>query len=110
MSDLPFVRLADIDYLGSLASGKTLRKTGRLDLHHPSLLRNRLRTVAESVVVNELGYLTRPARRALGIGPDFNRAECHCQRIDGEQPADERLAQTEQHLDGFGRLNGSNQP
>src|SRR6266545_2182624 len=44
------------------------------------------------------------AHRALGIPAQLDFAEAHAERIVGQEPPDEGLADPEQELDGLGRL------
>src|SRR5262249_57036419 len=49
----------------------------------------------------------RPAQRALGIAAQPDLAEAHAERVVGEEPADQRLTDTQHQLDGLRRLNRS---
>src|SRR5438093_4633437 len=44
------------------------------------------------------------AQRALGIPPQFHNAEVHCERVEQQQTADERVADLEDLLDDLDRL------
>src|SRR5206468_8093955 len=47
------------------------------------------------------------AHRALRIAPKLDLAEAHAEGVVGQEPADQRLADAKQHLDGLGRLHHS---
>ena len=66
--------------------------------------------LAELVVVDQLGDLSRAARGTFRILLNRERAERHRHRVDRQQLADERLAQAEKQLDCFGGLDGSDEP
>ena len=51
----------------------------------------------------------RAAGRAIGILAQLEFAELHVQRIDQQQPADQRLAFAQNQLDDFGRLHHADQ-
>ena len=52
----------------------------------------------------------RSAGRAIGILAQLEFAELHVQRIDQQQPADQRLALAQNQLDDFGGLHHADQP
>src|ERR1051326_7108457 len=49
------------------------------------------------------------ADRAIRIFSDLQLAELHCQRVEQNQPSDQRVSFSEDQLDGFRRLHGSYQ-
>ncbi len=66
---------------------------------------------AELLVVDELGDGgVEAADRALGILAQLEFAEAHVERVDQQQPADERIALAENQLDDLGGLDDADQP
>ena len=52
----------------------------------------------------------RAADRAVGILPQLKIAEVHAERVDQQKTTDERLANTEDQLDGLGGLDDADKP
>src|SRR6476660_10285928 len=50
------------------------------------------------------------AHGAIGILPQLQLAELHPQRIENQEPADEGLTGSDNQLEGFVRLNASDDP
>ena len=66
---------------------------------------------AELVVIDKTGYgWMRTAYRTLGILLELQFAEPHPERIEDQESPDQRLAYSEDQLDGFGRLDDTDDP
>src|SRR6266550_1074617 len=64
---------------------------------------------AKFVVVDQRFYHVCAAGRTLRILSNFNCTECHCQRVDSQQPSDQCVSQAKQHLYRLCRLNGTDE-
>src|SRR6266849_10197465 len=85
--------------LGGDASGRRLPVTVRRSLTGGAC--------AVSVDREILDRRRGPAEGALGIAPQPDLAEAHAERVVGQKPPDQRLADAEQQLYGLRRLNRS---
>ena len=110
LRDLEFILFPDVDH------GDTKVGVVECAFHflHVHLIRifirfsRLIRDAAELVVVDQLAD-TRvvAADRALWIAPQLDLAILHLQRIEDEQPADERVALAKRELDDLGGLDAA---
>ncbi len=115
VADLPLVGLAHVDDGRGAAVVQALLQLGRAHLLHPfpglRLGPLRRRDAAERLVVDELGDRRLvAAHRAVGVLLELQLAPAHAQRVEEQQPADERLAGAEDQLDGLQRLQRADDP
>src|SRR5207302_4429774 len=109
-SNLPLERLAHIDDIDLVSLSKTLGQKRRLNLTDSDARRGIVSCgSAKFVVVDQHLYLVSAAGRTLGILSNFNCTECHCQRVDSQQPSDQCVSQAQQHLYRLCRLNGADE-
>src|SRR5215469_3518061 len=105
------MRLADIEDEQVVAAVEPFFQLFNLDIGSRYLgFRLLAPNAAELLVIDKLrDRRMRAACRAIGIFPQFEFAEFHAEGIDQQQPADERVALTEDQLDGLGSLNHPDQ-
>src|SRR6476469_789118 len=108
----PFVRLSNVDEIDRVASTNAFSKVTRSDLVNArgELAGYRCVRCTQLIVVDQRLDLARSTGRATGVSTQPDGTERHRQCVDQEQPTRERLADTENNLDRFGRLNRPDEP
>ena len=107
IANLVFVGFADVENEELIALIEALLQFPRGNFGHIQIhIRNFFATdAAELVVVDELmNCRVRPAHGAVGILAQLQFAKLRSQRVEQEQPADQRFAAPDEQLDGLHRL------
>src|SRR3989475_1685183 len=106
--DLPFHRLAHVEQDRLLPRVDLLFQLLDRDLEiFADLLRCGTESAELFVIDKLLDRWIGTANRAFGVLPQLELAELHPERVEHEEPADERVAPAEEELDRLDRLNRS---
>ena len=109
--DLPLPLFANVDELNIVSPANSLVELTRADFVDCRLAVTVAIGIdsAECVIIDELANLSRSARGTFRVTAQLYGSKLHRERIDEEQPPDERLTRTEYQLHGFCCLNRSYQ-